>query len=140
MSDGQTALCRTGVQLTMISNKIGVLEKLKVRKLSKNPSCAAWREFCVICIIYYVTVRNCNIEISNVKLPIWVKNFPKQKSPKEVSRNFQVPAQEKQVKYDVKLHDFFLKKYGHLPHLRFTFKFAITIPWYHLTDPKKTNG
>ena len=55
--------------------------------------------------MYCVTMKNCNIEINKIKLHISEKKFLKQKFPREISRHFQVTAQAKQVKDDVKLHD-----------------------------------
>ena len=55
-------------------------------------------------------MKNCNIEINKIKFHISEKKFLKQKFPREISRNFQVTAQEKQAKHVVKLNDI-LKKF-----------------------------
>ena len=128
-------------QLTQESNKIGVLEKIcpkpKVRTLSKNTSCATWHEFCIICIIYHVTMKNCNIEINKIPLR---KKLSKTWISKGNSRNFQVSTQEKQVKTWCQATWFFLQNLwthaSFIAHLQVT-NYKSLINWYSFNWSQK---
>ena len=116
-------LCRTVVQLTKKSNKIGVLEKILSKAEGKDTQqehkvcCRTWILYHLHHLLrHYEELQNRNQQNQTFHFG---KKFLKQKFPREISRNFPVTAQEKQVKYVVQFW-YSYKIYGHLPHLQFT--------------------
>ena len=113
---------------------MNVLEKMVSKTKGKDTQqepkscCLTW----ILCNLHYL-LRHCE-EGYYRKSTKSNFLFSKQKFPREVSRNFQVLAQEKQAKYDVKLHYFFFKLWppaSFMVHLQVR-NYKSVINWYSL--------